>query len=124
MELKLKIYGDNDEVVKEYKTQTFRIKLKVLNDFINILDSKKLSVVLKSVGGSKELGNKVFVETVCNLLTESRDLMYDLFKSVFKGLTDDELNNCYIDELVNVVKDLSVFAIKTIGLGSAETEKN
>lgn len=124
MELKLNIYNDNDEVEKTYTTQTFRIKLGLLNDFINIMNADRLSVVLKNVGNSKERDNEALIKLVCELLGESKQLVYDLFKQLFKGLTDDELNNCYIDELVNVVKDVTKYAVKVIGLADKEKEKN
>lgn len=124
MELKLNVYNDNDEIVKTYTTQSFRIKLKVLNNFINIMDSTRLSFILKSVSNANERDNEEFVTSACELLNESRDLFYDLFKSVFKGLTDEELGDCYTDELVALIGDLSKFAVRTIGLGSKTTEKN
>ena len=124
MELKLNIYNENDEVEKTYTTQTFRIKLGLLNDFINIMNAERLSVVLKNVGNSKERDNEALITLVCELLGESKQIVYDLFKQLFKGLTDDELNNCYIDELVAVVKDVTKYAVKVIGLADKEKEKN
>lgn len=124
MELKLNIYNENDEVEKTYTTQTFRIKLGLLNDFINIMNADRLSVVLKNVGNSKERDNEALISLVCELMNESKQLVYDLFKQLFKGLTDDELNKCYIDELVAVVKDLTKYAVKVIGLADKEKEKN
>ena len=124
MELKLNIYNGNDEVEKTYTTQTFRIKLGLLNDFINIMNADRLSVVLKNVGNSKERDNEALIKLVCELMGESKQLVYDLFKQLFKGLTDDELNNTYIDELVAVVKDVTKYAVKVIGLADKEKEKN
>lgn len=120
MELKLNVYDDNDVVVKTYVTQSFRIKLGLLKDFANLLDENTIKMLLK---GASEDSESV-INTFSNLLSNAKDLVYNLLKQLFKGLTDEELDNCYIDDLLSVVKGLTVFTVKSIGLANKKQEKN
>lgn len=90
---KLNILGENDKVVKTYETS--KIKYGLIEDMVSL---------------SKELDGKSEFEQF--------SLMKPLLKTMFTGLTDEELRNVEFAEVLNVIKDL--MGVATKGFGAEE----
>lgn len=92
----LPIYGENDEIVKEYKTDI--VKFGILEDAIKISEETK--------GGTAE---------------EQLKSITPILQRVFKGLTAEELKDADLFNVFNVFKQIISLAN---GLNGAGTEKN
>lgn len=102
MTLKLNIYNKK-EIVKTYTSETVDLTFGQLEDVICILDGKRLD-------------NN---EDMVNLVRESLPELKELLKYIFEGLTDDELRNTRISELIQVCIRIFHTAIMEIrGIGS------
>lgn len=92
----LPIYGENDEIVKEYKTEIVRYG--ILEDAIKISEETK--------GGTAE---------------EQLKAVTPILQRVFKGLTAEELKDADLFTVFNVFNQIVSLAN---GLNGAGTEKN
>lgn len=92
----LHIYGENDEIVKEYKTDIVRFG--ILEDAIKISEETK--------GGSAE---------------EQLQAITPILQRVFKGLTAEELKDSDLFTVFGVFNQIISLAN---GLNGAGTEKN
>lgn len=92
----LPIYGENDEVVKEYKTDI--VKFGILEDAIKISEETK--------GGTAQ---------------EQLKAITPILQRVFKGLTEEQLKDADLFNVFNVFKQIISLAH---GLNGAGTEKN
>lgn len=92
---KLNVYGENDKIIKSYETS--RIRYGLIEDFISL--SKKLD-------GKSEI--------------EQFQLMKPILKTLFVGITDEELRDVDFREVTDVI--LSMF--KTVNSGFGSDEKN
>lgn len=88
---KLNILGENDKVVKTYETS--KIKYGLIEDMVSL---------------SKELEGKSEFEQF--------KLMKPLLKTMFVGLTDEELRNVDFIEILEVVKQLMKIASEGFGV--------
>lgn len=106
MELTLNIY-DHTVITKVYKAETYEIKFGTIEDLLEVLDIEKMDDEME------------LAKMVLQILPKVKPFL----KDVFPGLTDEELRNTRIREMVQVFIELfrySVDEIKSIGSG----EKN
>ena len=54
MELKINIYNELDEVVKEHKRNGYSIKMRTVKNVIETLDTKKIGIALNEEGSNAE----------------------------------------------------------------------
>ncbi len=81
MKFELSIYGENDEVIKKYETNHVR-----------------WGVLLKAIDLQEKLKDKTEVEQV--------SLIGEFVKSIFVGLTDEELDKADTQDVINTFKQL------------------
>ena len=81
MKFELSIYGENDEVIKKYETNHVR-----------------WGVLLKAIDLQEKLKDKTEVEQV--------SLIGEFVKSIFIGLTDEELDKADTQDVINTFKQL------------------
>ena len=112
--MKLNIY-DHKEVIKTYEADEYELMFGTVEDMI---DAAKLDKI--ESGTDAEI-----VIAATNLVTTSMDTVKDLLKDVFDGLTDDEIRNTRVSEIVNVIVDVIRYAISQISLfGGGKRGKN
>jgi hypothetical protein len=112
--MKLNIY-DHKEVIKTYEANEYELMFGTVEDMI---DAAKLDKI--ESGTDAEI-----VMAATNLVTTSMDTVKDLLKDVFDGLTDDEIRNTRVSEIVNVIVDVIRYAISQISLfGGGKKGKN
>lgn len=93
MELKLNIYkGKNIE--KTYTCETYDVMFGTIEDLINLIDLDKLS-------NEVEVGKMVI---------KGIPLLKPFLKDVFDGLTDEELRNTKVKELIPLFIDIFRYA--------------
>lgn len=112
MELKLNIYNDNmQEVIKVYTTNTFQLKLGVIEDLLNLIDFDKFN----------SNDNKELTMSVLKLLPKCLPSVKELLKCIFNGVTDDELRNISVSDLVPLIINIVKYSIGEMSL--LKTEK-
>ena len=100
MELKLNIY-EGRKVVKTYTADTYDIMFGTLEDIIGAVDVEKLQ-------GSA--GDAEFIAAVAKIITKGFNVFKPLLKDIFNGLTDAELRNTRVKDVVPVVMGVLQYA--------------
>lgn len=108
MELKLNIYDDDDNIVKTYERDSFKLKFGVVEDLINTLNLE----------GLETENNVEFIKVAFQVVTGSFETIKPLLKRIFKGITDEELKNTDISEIVSILVDIVKFSMGQINKGS------
>lgn len=111
--MKLNIY-DHKKVIKTYEANEYELMFGTVEDMI---DAAKLDKI--ESGTDAEI-----VMAATSLVTTSMDTVKDLLKDVFDGLTDDEIRNTRVSEIVNVVVDILMYAVSQITLFGGSKRKN
>ena len=111
--MKLNIY-DHKEVIKTYEANEYELMFGTVEDMIEAAKLDKIES-----GTDAEI-----VMAATSLVTTSMDTVKDLLKDVFDGLTDDEIRNTRVSEIVNVVVDILMYAVSQITLFGGSKRKN
>ena len=111
--MKLNIY-DHKEVIKTYEANEYELMFGTVEDMIEAAKLDKIES-----GTDAEI-----VMAATSLVTTSMDTVKDLLKDVFDGLTDDEIRNTRVSEIVNVVVDILMYAVSQITLFVGSKRKN
>ena len=107
MDLKLKIY-EKRKIVKTYTAETYDLMFGTVEDLLNIIDIDNIQA-----GDKTEL-----IKAVAKVLAHSMDIVKPLLKDVFEGLTDEELRNTSIKEIVDVLSNIVTYSINQITKGN------
>lgn len=114
MNLSLNIYKGK-EVEKTYTTDTYDLMYETLEDLLYAVDVDKLE---KISGGNKndfELG-----KLVISLLPQIKPIL----KSIFDGITDEEIRRTKVKELIPVFIQAFKFAFSEINSLNADSSGN
>lgn len=106
MELKLNVY-DKKTVKKTYTSDSYDLMYGTVEDLINVID----------FDGLKSNDDVEFVKVVTKLVFNSRDFINHLLKDIFEGLTDEELKNTKVSDIVSVLINVVKSSILQMGLG-------
>ncbi|MCI7304110.1 MAG: hypothetical protein SOR93_11010 [Clostridiales Family XIII bacterium] len=96
--MKLDIKNNAGEVVKTFETDTVTIKYGIIRDFVKIIDMDKLDDDMAVFG----------------MLTEAFEPFEKLLKSIFPDLTDEDLDNIDVVDLVPLFQELLVYIMRKI----------
>ena len=107
--LKLNVY-DHKQIAKTYTAETYDLLFGTVEDIISLIDVD----VFKN-----GIDDKEFYTSVLVLIVKGFDLFKPLLKDIFDGLTDDELRNVKIAEIVPVIIDVIKYAFAQMGLSGA-----
>jgi len=107
MDLKLNIY-EKRKIVKTYTAETYDLMFGTVEDLLNIIDIDNIQAGYKT-----EL-----IKAVAKVLAHSMDIVKPLLKDVFEGLTDEELRNTSIKEIVDVLSNIVTYSINQITKGN------
>lgn len=113
MQLKLNVYNDLDEVVKEYTRQSYSIRMRQLKNIITTFNLDKLATLLTAKEKSE---NAKLVEVVSDFVLKSYEQVQELMLDVFPEMTEEEYLDTHVDEVVKVVINLAKYAFNTIGI--------
>ena len=106
MELILNIY-EKKKIIKTYTAETYDLMFGTVEDFINVIDINNI-----------DLENKEsLIKVASKVVVSALDIIKPLLKDVFDGLTDAELRNTKVSEIVEIVIQIIKFAIKEMGKG-------
>ena len=107
--LTINVYGKNDEVVKTVEAKLIDIKFGTIRKLMSILD-------IDNAETSFDILNRVYGswEDICEILTK-----------VFPDLTEEEMDNVNLSELVPTLLKVIKFSFaKITGIPGNENEKN
>ena len=108
MEIVLKIY-EGKEVIKTYTAETIDFSFGVVEDILDALDLENMKT-----GSKTELAG---------VIIKCSKQLKPFLKDIFPGVTDDEIRNTRIQNLIEVFRGLYVYATEELGK-AAGTEKN
>lgn len=106
MEMKLNIY-EKKKIIKTYTAETYDLLFGTVEDLVDILELDTLKT-----GSDIEV-----IKLATNVITKGMDIIKPLLKDIFEGLTDDELRNTHVSEIVTVLVEVIKFAINQITKG-------
>ena len=118
--MKLNIYKNQREIIKTYECDRYRLMYGTIMDLTNIID---LQLVVDYLQG-KEISDERFAENLIDLITNSMDLINGLLKDMFEGLTDEELKQTDINEIIQIVIEVASESVPLIKSGVAKKVKN
>lgn len=108
--MKINIYNKK-EIVKTYEAETYNLTFGVVEDFLELVKVDKLESM------NKEDITMLLIKAIPNSLPVFRELL----KDVFDGITDEELRNVKVSEIITVMIDVIKFAFSELSIGN---EKN
>lgn len=118
--MKLNIYKNQREIIKTYECDRYRLMYGTIMDLTNIID---LQLVVDYLQG-KEISDERFVENLIDFITNSMNLINGLLKDMFEGLTDEELKQTDINEIIQIVIEVASESVPLIKSGVAKKVKN
>lgn len=118
--MKLNIYKNQREIIKTYECDRYRLMYGTIMDLTNIID---LQLVVDYLQG-KEISDERFAENLIDLITNSMNLINGLLKDMFEGLTDEELKQTDINEIIQIVIEVASESVPLIKSGVAKKVKN
>lgn len=107
MELKLNIY-EKKSIIKTYTAETYDLLFGTVEDLLNVIDIDNIQA-----GDKTEL-----IKAIAKILAHSLDIVKPLLKDVFDGLTDDELRNTKLKEIIDVLANVITYSISEITKGN------
>ena len=107
MELKLNIY-EKKNIIKTYTAETYDLLFGTVEDLLNVIDIDNIQA-----GDKTEL-----IKAIAKILAHSLDIVKPLLKDVFDGLTDDELRNTKLKEIIDVLANVITYSISEITKGN------
>lgn len=108
MEIKLNIYNGN-EVVKVYTAETIDFSFGVIEDILDALDLENMKT-----GSKTELAG---------IIIKCSKQLKPFLRDMFPGVTDEEIRNTHIQNLIEVFKGLYEYATKELAIAASD-EKN
>ena len=113
MQLKLNIYNENGEVKKTYTRESYSIRMRQLKNIIETLELDKVGELLTAK--TKE-ENAELVQVAGDFVLNGWETVKELMKDIFPGLTDEEYDDVYLEEVAGVVVALGKFTINAISM--------
>lgn len=110
MDIKLNVYKTRSlkEIDKTYCVSDFKLSFGACEDVLNAINIDMLSDLEPL---STETKNAEIFKIVVNALP----IFKDILKDVFEGLTDEELKKTEMSEIVNVVINIIMYSLQTLG---------
>lgn len=102
--MKLNIY-EKRKIVKTYEVQEYDLLFGTIEDVAAVVDFDKLET-----GSDAEI-----IKMVGKLVMSSMDLVKDLLKDIFEGLTDEEIRHTRTSEIAAVMIDVVIYTAQRIG---------
>ena len=106
MNLKLNIYKKR-EIIKTYESDTYDLLFGTVEDFLGLIDLDKIKT-----GSDAEI-----IKLVGQACIGGMDTIKSLLKDVFEDLTDEDLKNTRVSEIVKVLTQIIRYSIMGITKG-------
>jgi len=107
MDLKLNIYKKK-EIVKTYTAETYDLMFGTVEDLLDVIDIDNI-----------QSDNKAeLLKAIAKVIASSLDIVKPLLKDIFDGLTDEELRNTKMTEIIEVLTNIVTYSINQITKGN------
>ena len=107
--MKLNIY-EKKNIVKTYTAETYDLMFGTVEDVAEAVNLDELKT-----------GSDVEIMTMAGkLVMKSMSTVKELLKDIFDGLTDEELKNTKVAEIVQVVIDVVMYTMTELGKGNSK----
>lgn len=113
MQLKINVYNELDEVVKEYTRDSYSIRMRQLKNIIETLEIERLA---NAVAGN----NIDIVKVVGNIVVNGYDKVKELILDVFPKMTEEEFEETHLDEVIRVVIDIAKYSVNVISIAGGK----
>ena len=107
MDLKLNIY-EKKKVVKTYTAETYDLMFGTVEDLLDVIDIDNIQA-----GDRTEL-----LKEIAKVLVHSMDIVKPLLKDIFEGLTDEELRNTTLKNIIDVLAEVIAYSINQLTKGN------
>lgn len=107
--MKLNIY-EKKKIVKTYTAETYDLMFGTVEDIAEAVNLDELKT-----GSDMEV-----LTLVGNFVMHSMGTVKELLKDIFDGLTDEELKNVKVSEIIQVVIDVVMFTMQELGKGNSK----
>lgn len=104
--MKLNIYNKR-EIIKTYEVDKYDLTFGIVEDVVNLIDIDKLKT-----GSDEEI-----IQVVAGAVVNGLDIIKPFLKDIFDGLTDEEIRNTRISELVTVLFEVVKYSINELSIG-------
>lgn len=107
MDLKLNIY-EKKKVVNTYTAETYDLMFGTVEDLLDVIDIDNIQA-----GDKTEL-----LKAIAKVLAHSMDVVKPLLKDIFEGLTDEELRNTKLKDIIDVLAEVIAYSISQLTKGN------
>lgn len=107
MDLKLNIY-EKKKVIKTYTAETYDLMFGTVEDLLDVIDIDNIQA-----GDRTEL-----LKAIAKVLAHSMDIVKPLLKDIFEGLTDEELRNTTLKNIIDVLAEVIAYSINQLTKGN------
>lgn len=107
MDLKLNIY-EKKKVVKTYTAETYDLMFGTVEDLIDLIDLDQL----------KNGTDAEIIKLVGKVIINGMGIIKPLLKDIFEGLTDEELKNTKVSEIITALVEIVKFSISQMTKGT------
>lgn len=107
MDLKLNIY-EKKKIVKTYTAETYDLMFGTVEDLLDVIDIDNIQA-----GDKTEL-----LKAIAKVLAHSMDIVKPLLKDIFEGLTDEELRNTTLKNIIDVLAEVIAYSINQLTKGN------
>lgn len=107
MDLKLNIY-EKKKIVKTYTAETYDLMFGTVEDLLDVIDIDNIQA-----GDRTEL-----LKAIAKVLANSMNIVKPLLKDIFEGLTDEELRNTTLKNIIDVLAEVIAYSINQLTKGN------
>lgn len=107
MDLKLNIY-EKKKVAKTYTAEIYDLMFGTVEDLLDVIDIDNIQA-----GDKTEL-----LKAIAKVLAHSMDIVKPLLKDIFEGLTDEELRNTKLKDIIDVLAKVIAYSISQLTEGN------
>lgn len=105
--MKINVY-DKRKIVKTYEVDAYDLPFGILEDVADTIDIDSLKT-----GSDVEI-----ITLVGKMVIKNKNIVKELIKDIFDGITDEELRKTTVTEMARVIVDVVTYTIGQLNLGN------
>ena len=105
--MKINVY-EKRKIVKTYEVDAYDLPFGILEDVADTMDIDSLKT-----GSDVEI-----ITLVGKMIIKNKNIIKELLKDIFDGITDEELRKTTVTEMARVIVDIVTYTIGQLNLGN------
>lgn len=105
--MKINVY-EKRKIVKTYEVDAYDLPFGILEDVADTIDIDSLKT-----GSDVEI-----ITLVGKMIIKNKNIIKELLKDIFDGITDEELRKTTVTEMARVIVDIVTYTIGQLNLGN------